>query len=245
MTGSIAQYRRLAKYYDLIYEWTDYDKEARILLQLIDRYKASGGNSLLDVGCGTGQHLRRLVRGFDCEGMDISDEMLQVAKTNVKGVNFIQGDMVDFNLGRKFDVIICLFSSIGYVRTYRNLARTLNNFAKHLRDGGVVIIEPWFTKSTFRAGHIRVLATRESDDLRVVRVDYSEIKGDLSVIDERVVVVKKGKGIATFKDRMVMGLFENDEFLRLMRKAGLHARYLEKTLARGRGLKVGVKTQAK
>ncbi len=241
MVREARQYGELAKYYDLLYEWKDYDREARTLLKIIQRYKASGGNSLLDVGCGTGKHVERLAGKFHCVGMDVSEEMLRIARGRANGVEFVKGDMVDFDLSREFDVILCLFSSIGYVRTYRRLAQTLRNFAKHLRPGGVVIIEPWFTKSTYKAGHIHVVATRESDDLRVVRVDYSGIKGSLSILDERIVVAEKDSGIAVFKDRMVMGLFETAEFLRLMRGVGLEARRLTTSLAPRRGLYVGVK----
>ncbi len=245
MVGEGRQYGELAKYYDLLYEQKDYEMEARTILKIIRRYKTSDGNSLLDVGCGTGKHVERLAGKFRCVGMDVSGEMLRIARDRVNGVEFVRGDMVGFDLHREFDVILCLFSSIGYARTYRRLARTLRNFAKHLRAGGVAIIEPWFTKSSYKAGHIHVLATHESDDLRVVRVDYSKVKGNLSVLDERIIVVEKERGISVFRDRMVMGLFEKAEFLRLMRGVGLEARYLRTSLAPGRGLFVGVKAPAR
>jgi len=72
-------------------------------------------------------------------------------------------------------------------------------------------------------------------------VDYTGVKGDMTVLDERIIVAERNKGIATYKDRMVMGLFEQDEFLRRMRQARLRARYLKKSLAPGRGLYVGTK----
>jgi hypothetical protein len=74
-----------------------------------------------------------------------------------------------------------------------------------------------------------------------LRVDYTGVKGNMTVLDERIVVAERNKGIATCKDRMVMGLFEQDEFLRLMERAGLKARYLKRSLARRRGLYVGTK----
>ncbi len=240
MATGILQYGELAKYYDVLYEWKDYAREARVLTQLIDRYKGSPGNSLLDVGCGTGKHIKRLARKFDCVGVDVNEAMLEQARRNVKGVEFVRGDMENFDLGRKFDVILCLFSAVGYVRTYPRLARTLRNFVRHLRPGGVVIIEPWFTKSTATDGHVHVLA-QGSDDLKIVRVDYVRIKGDLSLLDERIIIAEKGKGITSYKDHMVMGLFEKEEFLRLMKKAGLEAKYLKQSLAPGRGLYIGIR----
>lgn len=243
MARRVLQYGELAKYYDVFYAWKDYAKESRVLVRLIERYKNSPGNSLLDVGCGTGQHIKHLRKKFDCVGVDASDAMLEQARRNVKGVEFTRGDMEDFDLGRGFDVVLCLFSAVGYVRTYTRLARTLRNFAKHLRPGGVVIIEPWFAKSAWNAGHVHVLA-QGSDDLKVVRVDYASIIGGLSVLDERIIVAEKGKGISSYRDRMVMGLFEKEEFLRLMGDAGLRAKYLKTSLTPGRGLYIGTK-QAK
>jgi len=237
------QYEELAKYYDLLYSWKDYDREARIIAGMVRRYKASAGNSLLDVGCGTGKHVQLLAALFDCVGMDSSEEMLEQARRNAKGVEFIRGDMVDFDLGRKFDVVLCLFSSIGYVRTYPRLARTLRNFAGHLTDGGVVIIEPWFTKATAKDGHVHALVQGD-DALKVVRVDFTRVRGNLTVLEERFVVAERAKGVATYKGRMVLGLFEQEEFLRLMRKAGLKAKYIKRSLAPGRGLYIGVKEPA-
>jgi ubiquinone/menaquinone biosynthesis C-methylase UbiE len=108
----------LAKYYDLLYQWKDYEKEASVVKELVERCKTSQGSSLLDVWCGTGKHLQYLTGKFDCAGMDASEKMREQARRNVREGKFVQGDMVNFNLGRQFDVILCLFSSIGYVRTY-------------------------------------------------------------------------------------------------------------------------------
>ena len=243
MPKGILQYGELARYYDLLYQWKDYEKEAGIVKELVEQYKTSQGNSLLDVGCGTGKHLQYLTKKFDCVGMDASEKMLEQARRNVTGIRFVQGDMVKFDLGRQFDVILCLFSSIGYVRTYTRLGMTLRNFARHLRPGGVTIIEPWFTKSTVKAGYVHVLA-QGTNDLKVVRVDYTGVKGNMTVLDERIVVAERNRGISTYKDRMVMGLFETDEFLGRMESAGLRARYLKKSLAPGRGLYVGTRPSA-
>lgn len=146
-------YRELAKYYDLIYSFKDYKKEAVRIKAIISKYKKSEGKALLDVACGTGHHLEYLKDEFSCMGVDISNEILKVARKNIEGVVFEQADMTKLNLGKRFDVITCLFSSIGYVKTYTNLRRTIQSFAKHLKKGGVVLIEPWFTKSTFIEGY--------------------------------------------------------------------------------------------
>ncbi len=67
--------------------------------------------------------------------MDSSKEMLKVARKNVDAVTFLQGNMIKFDLKKTYDIITCLFSSIGYVKTYKNLRKTLSNFFNHLKDG--------------------------------------------------------------------------------------------------------------
>jgi len=130
-------------YYDLIYKWKDYKKEVAIIESLIAKFKGSEGKKLLDVGCGTGEHIKYLKDYYDCVGMDINSSLLKIAAKKLKGTKFIKGSMIDFKIDEKFDVITCLFSSIGYVKTLGNLEKTLGNFFLHLKRGGVVIIEPW------------------------------------------------------------------------------------------------------
>jgi len=240
MADHIHQYEELAKYYDLFYESKDYAKEARTLRNLITRHKRSPGNTLLDVACGTGKHIRHLRRWFDCVGVDASEQMLEQARRNAKGIEFLQSDMTSFDLKQRFDVVLCLFGSIGYVRTSRKLAQTLRNFANHLRDGGVMLIEPWFTKSSWKVGsvHLRTIST---DDLKIARIGFSGLRGTTSVLDERILVAKRASGISYYRDPQEMGLFEKDEFLRIMRAARLDARYLPADGNLFRGLYVGVR----
>ena len=79
-------YKKLAKYYDLVYSWKDYKKEANKIRKLIKKYKKSEGKGLLDVACGTGGHLKFLKSNFSCTGIDINDEMLKIAKKKVRGL---------------------------------------------------------------------------------------------------------------------------------------------------------------
>src|SRR3989338_3363014 len=125
-------YKDLAKYYDLIYDDKDYKHEAQEVLQLIRKYKKSKGNKLLEVACGSGKHLQYLKNEFECMGLDLNKDILNIAKKNHPNLKFEEGNMTNFNLHQKFDVITCLFSSIGYVRTYDNIIKTINNFQKHL-----------------------------------------------------------------------------------------------------------------
>lgn len=234
-------YKELAKYYDLIYSWKDYKKETNKINKLVKKYKKSDGNKLLDVACGTGKHLEYFVEKFSCTGIDLNEEMISVAKKNISDVDFKTADMVSFDLNDKFDIITCLFSSIGYVKTYDNLEKTITNFENHLKSSGVVIIEPWFTKSTYWVG-LPSMTTYDGEDIKIARLNTTAIDKDLSVMEMHYLIVEKNKDVKYFVDKHELGLFETDKFLEMMKNAGFKAEFLKDGLMKGRGLYIGIKS---
>ena len=233
-------YTDIARYYDLIYSWKDYQQEAATIQRLIAKYKRSKGNDLLEVACGTGRHIQYLKDKFRVLGTDISAGMLSLARKNVKGVRFQRADMVTLNLGREFDVITCLFSSIGYVKTSADLKRTLSNFARHLKKGGVVIIEPWLTKAVFKTG-LPHMTTYGDDEIKIARLNTCEVRGNVSVMDMHYLVAERNKAVKHFVDRHELSMFEPRQILGFMRQAGLRAKFIGNGLMKGRGLYIGVK----
>jgi len=239
---STVLYKSLAKYYDLIYRSKDYKKESDRIRELIKRYKKSRGKELLDVGCGTGRHLKYLKKYFSCTGLDKNKEMISIAKKNVKGVKFKIGDMMNFSLKKKFDVILCLFSTIGYVKSYTNLKKTLNNFSKHLKEGGVLIIEPWISPNDFKDNSIH-MEVYSGKDIKLARAGYSRKRGNISIVYMEYLVVEKNKGIRHFKEKHEMGLFGVNQTLKIMKDVGLKSIFLKRGLTSGRGLYIGVKVR--
>lgn len=233
-------YRELAKYYDLLYAWKNYKKDVDKINKLIAKYKKSEGKYLLDVACGTGQHLKYLQEKFFCMGIDVNQGILDVAKKKLKNVTFKKANMIDFKLNKKFDIITCLLSSIGYVKTYENLRKTINNFAKHLKTGGVVIIEPWLRKAAYRAGSPH-LTTYETKDIKIARLMTPEVKGNIYVMNMHFLIAERNKKVKYFADKHELGLFELNKTLQFMKEAGLKTKFLKKDLTKDRRLFIGIK----
>ncbi|MBI5711929.1 MAG: class I SAM-dependent methyltransferase, partial [Chloroflexi bacterium] len=97
-----------AALYDAIYSWKNYADETEKIHALIQKHKGSPGNALLDVGCGTGAHITHLKKFYTAEGLDLDDQLLEVARQRHPGTTFHYGDMADFNLNRTYDVIVSL-----------------------------------------------------------------------------------------------------------------------------------------
>ncbi|TET28556.1 MAG: class I SAM-dependent methyltransferase [Candidatus Heimdallarchaeota archaeon] len=236
-----ALYKTLAKYYDLIYTWKDYEKEAEEIKKLINKYKLSSGNQLLDIACGTGSHIKYFVDDFDCWGVDLNLEMLELAKEKAPKAKFIEADMINLKLEQEFDVIVCLFSSIGYVKTEENLRKTISGFTRHLKKGGVVIIEPWLTKEIYRTGSPH-MNTYDGENTKIARVNVSELKDDfISYFEMHYLVAETNKPIMHFVDKHELAMFPIDLQQEIMKENGLQVNYLKKGLFDSRGLLIGQK----
>jgi len=167
--------RSYAKYYDQIYlTKKDYQKESETVKGVIKQFEKRQPKTLLDMGCGTGEHLKYLSSDFQCTGIDINRNMIRIAKNKVPNAKFKVANMINFRIKGKFDVIICLFSSIGYVQTFNNLVKTLENFYEHLNEKGLVIVEPWIFKNDFKKGYL-ALYTYEDEKVKLVRMATSKI----------------------------------------------------------------------
>ncbi len=198
------KYSSFAQYYDLLYraQGKDCEREACRLHRVIQQYKTSPGNRLLDVGCGTGEHLRYLRAFYQVEGVDSSAEMLHVAQHKLPEVSLYQGDMRTFRLRARFDVV-CLFGSIGYVETREGLRQAVANMKRHLVKGGVMVIEPWLGPQEIEDGRTHVVVA-EGAECKVVRIGYTRIRGHLSEIRFHFVVADKAgieqSGLQIFYD---------------------------------------------
>jgi len=225
--------------YDLIYasRGKDYAKEAAYLVRALARYHLKRSSRLLDVACGTGMHLKCLKRRFAAaEGLDLSPDFIRVARLNHPDLRFHTGDMRTFSLAAEYDLITCLFSSIGYMTSLADLRRAIRNMASHLTPGGLMLVEPWFPPDKWKVGQLSMLATGD-DALKVVRMNVAARKGRVSCFDLHY-LVGTPKGVTHFVERHRAGLFTVQEMLKAFRDAGLRVDY-DDIGPTGRGLYIG------
>lgn len=217
----------------------DYAGEARLLAGLV-RARCPAAGSVLDIACGTGGHLPHLRTEFpDAVGLEQSPDMIAVAKQRIPEITVHQGDMRDFDLGRTFDVVTLMFSSIGYVDDYPDLARTLAAVGRHLTPGGVVVIEPWVFPDTFVSGYVATDLVRDEEGA-VTRFSHSVREGDAVVMSVQYLVATAERGIRHLTDRHRLALFSCEQYLAAFAAAGCPAEFV-RPAPFDRGLFVGVK----
>lgn len=230
-------FTKSAAFYDALYHFKDYELACSALDQLIQEMNP-GAKTLLDVGCGTGKHLKYLQNDYQADGLDLNPELLSIAQKRCPEVTFHEADMTCFNLNKSYDVIVSLFSSIAYVRTFENLKKTLQSMVQHLNHGGLIVIEPWIYPENYWLGRLTANYV-DQPDLKISWMYVSE-KLDSSSLFNIYYMVGTKQGISTFNEEHVMGLWTDAEYREAFIRAGIEPQYDAKGFF-GRGMYYGVK----
>lgn len=223
--------------YDAIYgPARDYRSQAAAIARMVrDRYPRA--RSLLDVACGTGLHLSHLSARFEVAGVDVSQAMVDLARKRNPGVPVECADMRSFQLGRRFDAVICLFSSITYAGTVAGLDQTLRTFAAHLNPGGVCIVEPYLPPTAWVDG-VLGMRTGSQPGLAVAMVDRA-VRDGRRVRREIGYSVSTHDAVDLINEVHEFMLFTRDEYAEAFRRAGFAVSFDEPGFDPARGLYVG------
>lgn len=227
-----------AELYDSIYGFKNYSSECDRLRTLINEF-VPGARTILDVACGTGEHARFLKQDYAVDGIDINENYLASARLKNPSGNYIHADLMDFDLGRTYDVVTCLFSAIGIVATFERLECAIRRMANHVRPGGALIIEPWFTPEEWRPTRPFILAGEVRGD-KVYRISFSIREGPGSVLLHHYLRGRPNR-IEHYDERIELGLFTRDEMTWAHEFAGMETQYDSEGLM-GRGLYIGKHT---
>lgn len=230
-------YKGFAKYYDRIYSYKNYKKECAWLDGLIQKHKQAEGNKLLDLACGTGNHIYYLKEKYECTGLDKNSEMLMIAESKLPGIQFYKQDMIRLIPG-KYDIIISMFSSIAYVQSYLGFRSVIDNINFALNPGGIIIIQPWFEADKFTPGI--PYAKNYDNGLAMVRMSTAKIEGICSVMEYHYLVYEENK-IKHFADNHIMALFNIEKLIEIMAEKNIKAEFIPPQDKEGRGLIIGIK----
>jgi len=124
-------------YHEMYQQIFDYDKEYSFYDSIL---KKNNCKKILEVGCGSGMLARRFIKnGYDYLGLDLFNEMLEIAREEVGTGTFIQCDMRNIVFEEQFDSVLITGRSIAYVTENRGLTDTFNGIHKSLKAGGLLV----------------------------------------------------------------------------------------------------------
>jgi ubiquinone/menaquinone biosynthesis C-methylase UbiE len=228
-------FKKSAAFYDEVFisKGKDYSGEIVKLNQFIQTHANGSAKTLLEIACGTGAHTIHLYPKYEVTGLDLDPGLLETARDRFPTLQFHEGSMVDFDLGQSFDLITCLASAIGYVCTVEKLNQTIQTFARHLRPGGMMLIEPWLTPDQYSPGKVFSFQV-DKPDLKVTRMNVNVLRDNISVLEFHY-LIGTPEGIEHSIELHELGLFTLAEYQAAFDAAGLISTFDPKGLV-GRGL---------
>lgn len=139
-------YSQIAPVYDTLMGEVDYQGWVFYITEILSKNGIGPPAKIIDLACGTGTATLMLAEaGFSLTGLDISDEMLAVAraKSDSKkiGIGWRQGDMRRFKLDEPVDAAICLFDSVNYLTEEPELLDFFACVRNSLRPGGMFLFD--------------------------------------------------------------------------------------------------------
>jgi ubiquinone/menaquinone biosynthesis C-methylase UbiE len=166
-------YDIFADFYDQLLD--EYIQDTPLWIEYAQKCKSP----VLELACGTGRALIPIAReGFEITGLDSNVSMLKKAKEKIKKepqevqnrIELIKSDMTDFQIKKKFNLILIVFNSFQHLMTIQDQDNCLKSIHRHLTDKGRLIITVFYPDLTRPEGVIR------KEDYKIVP-DYPE-KGD-------------------------------------------------------------------
>ncbi|RLQ98154.1 class I SAM-dependent DNA methyltransferase [Falsibacillus albus] len=138
-------YSRFAYVYDFLMKDMPYSQWMELVREKQTQYEVNG-DRVLDLGCGTGELSIGLAEmGYDVTGVDLSEDMLMVAKDKAENSNvaisFYHQDMSEIEGLGLYDVITIFCDSLCYLTEQDQVRRTFNKAFEHLKSGGLFLFD--------------------------------------------------------------------------------------------------------
>lgn len=143
-------YSDLAEIYDKLYlNIFDYEQDAEFVDSILKKYQIK---EFLELGCGSGHLAQLLVKmGYKMTGVDLHEEMLQIARKRMPEVEFIQQDIRKLKFDRKYDAIIAMGRMYTYMTTNDDVEQSIGSIANCLNPDGIFLFDnfsaPHFVKN--------------------------------------------------------------------------------------------------
>ena len=226
-------FTRSARYYDLMKSSKNYQKESTQIIDILNHSGISNG-AILDLACGTGEHDRYLKSKFQIDGLDLNEELIGIARVKNPECAYYLRDMIDFEIDKSYDAIICLYGSVGYTKSLKNLSRMIACCKKHLKKNGLLIIEPWYSPDNWEANNIHTISVK-TEFISITRMGIGNTDGDIVF---HYLIGENKKGVEYFTEMYEFGLFTHKELMETFHENKLNAIFMKNTIQK-RGLYIG------
>jgi len=224
----MAKYNKYSNYYDILYEDKNYSKEVDFVEKFI-KIMSPTAKRILSLGCGTCNYeIIFAERGYDVTGLDMSRDMLEVAKKKILkeklngNIKLVNTNIQNFALPCEFDVSIALFNVLGYQTTDRQITSVLANVHKSLKPGGIFMFDCWYLPAVLKNGPTNRLKEVSFNGYKIKRYTKSTIDIDNNQIIIKFLIeeYKRNKKARSFQELHKVRYWSLSEIENLLKNAG-------------------------
>jgi len=232
-TSSGKDERRL--YSDLAWTWPiispvkDYTEETELFSKLIREHSKIEVKTLLHLGCGGGHNDYTFKKNFKVTSVDISEDMLALAKKLNPEVNYQYGDIRTIRLEERFNAVTIL-DSINYIKTVENLQKTFITAYEHLKPGGVFLTFVEQIAGQFKQNNT-TRSTHSKDDVEITFIEnyYDPDPTDTNYEATFIYLIRVGGKLEVHTDRHLCGIFKLETWLELLKATGFEVKQVKFT----------------
>jgi len=234
-------YSTLAEIYHEMYQHVfDYEKEFHFYDAIL---KANNCHTILEVGCGSGMLARRfLANGYDYLGLDLYNEMLDIARREVLSDRFIQCDMRNLSFDQQFDAILITGRSLAYVIDNQGIIDTLQGVYKSLKENGLFVFGVFDANQIFDNFN-DFEQNIEHNGKKIRRISHLEknLATGWTYDWFAKYIIEKGNEISEFDDITTLRAFTRDEIQLFMKLNGF---VIEEIIEEGKAFTIVARKQS-
>ncbi len=197
----------------------DYAEETSFYVDIIKENAEIETKTLLHLGCGAGGNDYTFKKYFKVTAVDVSEEMLAIARKTNPQVVYLHGDMRRIDLKECFDAV-AIPDSIDYMATLAELEIAIGTACKHLKPGGVLLIVAK-TREEFRENNFCYTGAKDDVEITIFENNYIP-KTDRATYEATFIYLIRREGKLSIRtDCHTLGLFSHAEWLSLLKGAEL------------------------
>jgi len=225
---------KYSDFYDALYKDKDYQKECTIIKNTFEKYCDKPVKTILDLGCGTGNHDFILNDwGYKITGVDRSDAMLSIAQKkkaklkNKTGIHFIKNDIKKLKLREKFDAVIMMFGVLSYQLADTDVEAALSTAKNHLKDNGLFLFDAWYGPAVLHNGPSQRMKKVKTEDGEIIRYAITDMNSQIKIctVHYKTVNTQNRKAVNTIMEDHSMRFFFPEEIELFLKNSGFKNLY--------------------
>lgn len=214
--GKVELYGESAEFYDLTYS----EAMANSSKERSARKYLDDGDKVLDLASGTGIVTGRLESDFDVTGVDISREMLEVARDKNLESFFIQGDMTDLPFYQEFDAVVMYGQPLSHLENTEDVRSAASSIYEALKPKGVMVTDV-FSAEAGRKDGINSIEVTAGDYTILMSPEFSNYDPENQTWEGSIrFSIQSGQAITVLEDSHQFRGYSLNEIEEIMKDAG-------------------------